>query len=349
MLCLLGYIEKFNQNFFSRLILLFLGTILIFIIGTRYASVDYFGYLEVFNRTDFSKFGLPFFESTGRDLQTTGNEFVFASITSLFKLFNIEEVWWFTTIAAISISLKFWFYQKHSAYLWLTVFLFISFAFFKEVSQIRNMLALAFILFAMQFASERKPFKFISAVIVAFGMQAFALSMLPLYFIGLAAKHRVIYYGLFVLALVSGIFVALGIHLTRFFLFIHPAIGSKLAGYLHLGGYELGGLYYFLLLGVLIVFFVGMFFRQESKFYVFSSYAFIGFIGYVVFGDAGALGNRFLDTYFFGSIPIIAAQMIKEADRGLKPPLYLYWIMFGTVIYFSKMQSQFPYKNLLFM
>lgn len=343
----MSYFKSFNSSRFSSFLVLYVFILLVLVIGPRYASVDYFGYLQVFNRVDFSRFGFPFYGAESGDSQTTGNEFLFATLTSIFKLFDVEPVWWFTTIAALSVGIKLKFYKKHATYLWLTVFLYICFTFGKELAQIRNAFAIGILLFSMQFAIEKKPYKFVATVLMASGVQVFALVMLPLYWLGRAGERKAIFLGLFIIALSSGLLASLGLSITRLFFFIHPAIAAKLSGYLASGGYQLGGLYYFLLLGVLLIFTVGVLKRQREDYYVFSSFCFVGLAGYAIFGEAGALGNRFLDTFLFGTIPLIASLMVNGVSKPYKSLSFLYWLAFGTVIYFAKMSSQAPYQNLL--
>lgn len=343
---LLGYSRGFNQAPGTRALLIVLCLLTIVVVGTRYESVDYYAYLEIYNRLDFKNFNFPLYSSPAD--QTTGNEFIFATLTTVFKFLGIEPVWWFLTIAACSITLKILFLKRNARYLWLALFMYISFSFFKELSQIRNALAISFLLFSMQYAIERRPYKFALMVFVASGIQIFALSMLPLYILGRADKKGAGFIFLFMLCLVSIVLSEFGSHLVRVFYFIHPLIASKLNGYLSSGGYELGGLYYFLLLGVFIVFLNGFFIKQPREYYVFSSFSFVGFIGYVMFGDAGELGNRFLDTYLFATLPIIASLMLEFGSRNLKLILYPYWMIFGFTIFIAKMQSAFVYQSVLF-
>jgi hypothetical protein len=71
-----------NHKKISVLIFYCVGFFLIFFVGFRYESVDYYGYFNIWKKVNFELFGFPFFKAPGG---TTGNEFVFATAISFFK------------------------------------------------------------------------------------------------------------------------------------------------------------------------------------------------------------------------------------------------------------------------
>lgn len=344
-----GYKKSFNLNRLTSFLIVCVFFILVFIIGARYDSVDYFGYLSVFNRVDFSGFGFPFYNLDEGMLQTTGNEFLFATLTSFFRLFDIDPVWWFSTIAALSLGVRIIFYRKNAEYFWIAFFLYICFAFGKEISQIRNALAIGILLFAMNYTFLRKPWRFVIFSLIASGIHIFSLAILPMYYLGRAGKYKVIYILMFVFTIFSGLMASLGLSITKLFFFIHPAVASKLSGYLSSGGYQLGGLFYANLFTSFLIFAVGFLWKQREEYYVFASFSFVGLAGYAIFGEAGELGNRFLDTFAFSVFPLLASFMLNDSPKSSKSYLFFYWLAFGTIIYFAKMSSQAPYQNLLWM
>src|SRR5690554_3682370 len=86
---------------------------LLFIVGFRYASVDYFGYEELFKEASFAYFSFPFFTT---HIGTTGMEIVWASLSSLFNFIGLTFPVWVFFVAFLSITIKFYFFKKFTPY-----------------------------------------------------------------------------------------------------------------------------------------------------------------------------------------------------------------------------------------
>lgn len=186
----------------------FVITVAIFvtIIGLRYASVDYFTYRGVYELLSFANFGIPFFNHT---VGTSGNEFVFSSIGSFLQVFNLPFTAFSLSIALLSVLIRFSVFRQLSPYFFLSVLFYLSTLFFKDLGQVRNALASAVLLLAVKPIYHRRLLPFLGIVIVAFGIQAFAIIALPLYFLFPLLRNRALVHGVLLFSL--GIAISGGI------------------------------------------------------------------------------------------------------------------------------------------
>lgn len=164
-----------------------LALVLLFINGFKYASVDYFGYLDLFNDTSFKDIKFPFYTT---NYGTTGMEFIWASFSSLFKWMGLPFEAWVFFIAVLSMSIKFYFYTKYLKFPLIAFVAYLSLLFAIDLGQLRNGLAGAVLLFAIQPVLKRQFFRFLIVVFIAANIQVIAWVAFPLYFFFWQFKKR---------------------------------------------------------------------------------------------------------------------------------------------------------------
>ena len=99
-LLFMSIIDLSNRAYIIRFALLAYGYIaLLFIIGFKYASIDYFGYQEIYYKTSFNDFSYPFYKSS---MGTTGMEFLWATFSSFFRYISVPFEGWVFFVALVS-------------------------------------------------------------------------------------------------------------------------------------------------------------------------------------------------------------------------------------------------------
>lgn len=93
---------------------------LLLFVGFRYGAVDYFSYLTLYEITSFSNVGFPFYQLT----ETSGREFVWVTLSSLFKYFGVSAEVWLFFIAALSLSIKFLYFKRVTNFYVVSLFIY---------------------------------------------------------------------------------------------------------------------------------------------------------------------------------------------------------------------------------
>ena len=329
---------KTNASLFAYFFF-FVSTV--FIVGTRYASVDYFAYIEVYERVDFTYIGFPFYSAPGG---TTGNEFLFATVTSAFRYLDLDPATWFMFIAFSSIFIKFYVYAKYSSQVWLAVYLFIALMLFKELGQIRNALASSFVLLSVIFAVKRRPLFYLACFSAAFLVQAFSIVALPLYVL---INNRVKPVRLLKLALVIALMSPLvgGIthHIITLLTGQSGAMISRLMSYYSQDEpYGLGGLgILYLTVGLIALIFSNRFVHDR---YLFA----YGLSAYFLFSDVATIGMRASDMFVINSLPMILCLMTSKFFGYQRFIPYFFAVAFGALYFVFSLGFPEPYQSILF-
>lgn len=169
--------KYFNSKTKDTGINLFLGLLILFV-GLRYDSVDYLLYSKIFEHQSFQNFAFPFY-SDGLGAK----EFLFSSLISSFKLFNLNFQVFVFIFALISIYIKFFFIKKYSPYVILSLLIYFAFLFAKDMGQFRNAMIAAIFLMAIIPLVKRKFLVYFIIIALSSGIHSFSLVAIPLYFI----------------------------------------------------------------------------------------------------------------------------------------------------------------------
>jgi len=168
--------KKYSQINYVLWVTIFI--VIVLFVGLRFNSVDYFSYYELYHRQGFFHFGFPFYTGAG---QTTGNEFLFASLVSLFRYFNASFYYFVFFFAFVSLSVKFYVFFKYSKYFFLSFFIYFCLLISKDLGQIRLAATFGFIGLAAISSEKREFWKFVFYIFIAAAIQAASVIFIPLY------------------------------------------------------------------------------------------------------------------------------------------------------------------------
>ena len=138
-----------------------------------------------------------------------GNDILYFLFSYLLLLFGASDQIFLFANAAVTTSIMMYFLWKYSKNDYICVLTFLSlgcYLFF--FTALRQSLALAICCYASMFIVEKKPIRFIIAVIVAAGFHSSALAFLPAYLVVQYFRRRNIYYSIAFL-LVGSVFASL--------------------------------------------------------------------------------------------------------------------------------------------
>ena len=322
---------------------------LVLFVGLRYESVDYAGYQVIWDRVSFQSFGLPFFSAPGG---TTGNEFLFASILSAYKAIGLPFEVFLFSVALASLAIKFHFFRRYSPYFLICVVLYLSIGFFKDLGQIRNALAAAILLFSIEPILRRQPVRFLLVVLAAFGVQAFALVALPLYWLYPILRNRVFLTVCLVLAFtISTLGGTMGI---IFYLldFLPSRMFSKILGYYYSEGNI--ALYYhplnltFFLFALLFVWFSPALTRHLHAAPVLVLFHVYSTVIYFLSFDFSPIAGRIFELLSFNSVIILSTQFALLLPKDLRLLYFLSLILYSALLFSSGVSGAAPYQNILF-
>jgi hypothetical protein len=338
----------------SLFIFCYLYLFFLFFVGFRYASIDYFGYLAIFEATNFNEFSFPLFTTS---VGTSGNEFIYASISSLFKILGLSFYNFMFFVAFLSVSIKFYYFKKFTPYFLLSIVIYISMGFIKDMSQIRNGLSGAILLLGVQPIVKREFAKFFLVVILAFGVQVFALIALPLYWL-YAIFQRARFFVVAVLAILSVVSVMGGVSeliLNKIDImpFVPSAVIRKLEGYSdnstgRIGFFTITGFSY-ICISLLFVFFKEKIFGKSNKLFFFGVMHTYGVFLFLLFTGIDTVTSRSLDLFSSTSLPFLMLTPLYFFHGVQRIVLVYVIIVFCALKLYSGTDTFAPYQNILFL
>ena len=195
LILLISIIVKKTDKFTA--LFLFLG--LLFFIGLRYASVDYFGYQWIYENIKEHGLFAGFNKELGFSLlnlieqKTTGSFFVFIFLFSF-----------------ISLYIKYSALKKITPLITLSFFVYLSTTlFWKDMGQIRNAFASGVMLYAVYYNFNKKPIKFVLSIVLAFSVHSAAIIGFIIYYIN-KLKNKELMYSILVISFLIGAVGGLG-------------------------------------------------------------------------------------------------------------------------------------------
>ncbi len=323
----------------------------IILTGFRYDSIDYFGYQEIYARTNFTDFSFPFFNAYGG---TTGNEFIYALVTSIFKSIGLNFEFFVFFIAALSVTIKFYIFKKYSQLFLLSLLIYISFFWTKDLGQMRNGLAAAFILLSIVFIYRQKPVKFYLTILLAAGVQVFAILALPLYAIHNSRYKQSIIIGGLVLSLVltqTGGLASFAVSLLEPF---SSPLTSKVLGYYTrqheisiVNPFGMGNILRFTIILGIFIFLKDQLKRNpftDASLTVFS----YGVILYTLLFSVSTFAHRSTEAFSLLTLAILLPFVVHSMPKHLKIPTLLLSVTYCLYFMHNSFLQNEPYKTIFF-
>ena len=321
-------------------------------IGFRYDSVDYYSYVSIYYSHSFHYFSFPFFNTAPG---TTGNEIVFATVAAALNLLNFDVVVFFVIIATASTCIKFLIFYKYSPYFFLSVVVYLAFIFVKDLGQIRNALAASLFLLALHYASIKNLKLYLMVLFVAFGIQAYALIALPIYWIVNMRSNRLVILALLLTAYPAAIASPFIITLLLDILPSFPygdIFASRIRGY-YLGEREAGNFFSPLVfLNICFGFLsASLFYRRLSEqepFYVacLTSYV-VGLFLYLAFHAVPEMSDRSLELLSWLPLAILLPAVMSFLRFSMRAVLWAPVHIFLVGFILIRINTAGEYQNVL--
>lgn len=326
---------------------------LIFLAGFRFESIDYFSYQDLFNDTNLTDFSIPFFTTS---LGTTGMEFIWASFSSLFKNMGLSFEVWLFFVAFISISIKFYHFKKWTPYFLFALVLYLSLWFSKDMGQIRNGLAAAILLLSVKPLVERNFWHFALIVFLAFGIQAYAIIALPLYWFYSICKKQPLFIaigliGLSVLSLMGGV-ADLVLQVAQNISYVPAGIVHKLEGYTVRSTSRITFLTYtgvvYLIFAFSILYFQRYILKLPKHFYALSVFHIYSMYLFLFFTGIDTITSRSLNLFSSSALCIVLLIPFYFMRSYSKVIYALFIILFSVLSFYKGIGDLYPYQSILF-
>lgn len=326
-------------------IFLIIFFIFFMVVALRTSGIDYESYIYIYNMQSFEYFSFPLYNGIG---DTTGNEFIFATLILIFKSLNLSFQSFLIFIGVLSLGIKFYFIKKYSDFIVLSCLLYFATLFVKDIGQIRHGLAIAIILFAILPLVKRQAIYYFLVVILASLVQVFSIVALPLYFLYPYLKNKKIAY-LFILTSLM-VYVSGGIFdsfmpLTKLFTL---SIEQKVYGYYENNELDILYLNVFNISMLVFSLFLIYFKEKISKNNLFfeglivSNIYAISF--YFFFADLGIIAGRIFELLGLYAVIFIMPTFIKILKPKIIPIIII--LIFSSLLSY-KIYFQIEYSSLL--
>ncbi|WP_281228045.1 EpsG family protein [Flavobacterium aquiphilum] len=161
-----------NYKLDYYLFFFFINCVLIIVAGFRSVGFDYDSYMDIYKEVRISNF------------IENGIELGFAFLITLFNLMHFPFFGFTVFIALVSITLKYIYFNKYSPYSFISLLVYFSITYLiSDMGQMRNGLAFAVALWALDDLFEEKYKFFFLKVFVAFLIHSSAIIVFPVYFL----------------------------------------------------------------------------------------------------------------------------------------------------------------------
>ena len=349
LICLLPFDKQTNlKPNFKNLIILTFFSFLLFFIGFRYESVDYGGYKIIFDSISFESINFPQFKNIADNISI---EFIFGFLISIFKELNFSFYSFIFIFSLISLSIKFFFIKKYSPYFFLSSLLFFAFLIGKDMGQIRNAMIAGILLFAIFPLIKRNFLIYISIVLIASGIQIFALIALPIYWLyPYLTNKKIVFYVLllsFVIFLLGGIFH----YLAPLSSFLGTHIHDKITIYINSrGAIPLNINTLSLIFFALLFTFIKEYYIEKKSFYVglFTFYIYSVSI-FLICSDLSIISSRIIDSLGSMALIILIPFLINKIESTkIKIIAYGLIVCFCIMRFIPMVKSMENYQNIFF-
>lgn len=349
LICLLPFDKQTNlKPNFKNLIILTFFSFLVFFIGFRYESVDYSNYKIIFDSISFESINFPQFKNITENISI---EFIFGFFISIVKELNLSFYSFIFIFSLISLSIKFFFIKKYSPYFFLSSLLFFAFLIGKDMGQIRNAMIAGILLFAIFPLIKRNSLIYISIVLIAAGIQIFALIALPIYWIyPYLTNRKIVLYTLlfsFTIFLLGGIFH----YLAPLSSFLGTYIHDKITIYINSrGAIPLNINTLSLIFFALIFTFIKEYYIEKKSFYegLFTYYIYSVSI-FLICSDLSIISSRIIDSLGSMALIILIPFLINKIESTkIKIIAYGLIVCFCIMRFIPMVKSMENYQNIFF-
>ena len=193
-------IKKSRRNDIIFLCIASFGLILFSSLRGDSVGVDYTPYANYFNKVGTEGWAYLISPKNGYRF-----EFGFCLLNYLVSRFTLDPRIYMLVISMIAILLTSLLLYRHCSIPWLGMYVFVSFGFFSNsLNFLRQAIAIAIYLFAIEFIKKKQFLPYLLLVIAAFSFHKVMLVMIPVYFIAhipVNWKSLVVYLGLMALVL----------------------------------------------------------------------------------------------------------------------------------------------------
>ncbi|WP_144775906.1 EpsG family protein [Marinobacter maritimus] len=323
--------------------------VLYLVIGFRVDSIDYVSYKSIFEKVNFSQFSIPIFNSNEG---SSGREFLFASSVSLFKLLNLSFESFIAFIAFLSVFIKFNIFWRNSPYFWLSVLIYLSFSYFKDLGQIRSALSATILVFSFNQIVSRKFHYYIIYVIIAAGIQIFLIFAVILYvfhwYFHRYLKLFLLFFSLFLPDLIFYIYE----YSADFIRALNPFIFYKINGYMavqqDINVFGLGNIFRVSVVAAMIFMGGWLNFSKSSIVSVSLSSVSLGLIFYNCFSFIPAVAERSIDVFVFLPACLLFPIFVSKMAGGVqKQIVFMLVVLYCLAFFIGGVSSAGEYRNLL--
>lgn len=340
------YFDK-NMGNIKLFYILFLCISIILIIGMRFASTDYFSYLEIYNdinsinNFNFFMYDLPSISDV---------EIGFAILVLIEKaLFGHYFIFVFI-FALISNSINFYAFKRLSPYFIITIIVFLGNTFFwKELGQMRNAMSMGLILLSLIFVNEQKFYKFIVTILVAITFHFSSVVAFPLYFIRYFSKKSILFISV-IISIVISYLGGLGSLLLKLSLVIGLDNSNRIVRYATSKYSEgisfFGGTYIVYLLPALlfICYFDQLIFKWKYNKILIPTYIY-GTTLMFIFIDYGIVSLRIKDLIIVPTIAVVLPTFILLFNK--KQKIIAHFIIIIYSLMWFVLANPEPYETIL--
>lgn len=337
------------RGFPSKKTYFFLCLLITVIVAFRYASVDYFSYLRIYDGvSDLSKIGFFIYELN----LSTPVESGFAVFILIEKLLFGHYFFFVVLFSFFSLFIKFSAFKKLSPYLLLSLLLYLSDEYFwKDLGQIRNSMASGIILWAFYHAYSSRFWHFFALVIVAMLFHSAAIIALPFYFIRWFKSPFFLFLALIFSILIVALFGGVGKFIPEIAMFLGFDENARVVKYAQTqyvtGISPFGGTFFLqLLVCLLLIFFYG---RLSKKWvyneflipvYVYSSCLFFLLLDY------GIIGGRIREMLAIPVTCVVIPSFILLFRGYSRIVPYAAIASYCIIWFYLMMRDRAPYQSI---
>ena len=351
MLAFISIDSKINRH--SSLMFYPILALLMFFGGFQYGIDDYLTYQWLYEHALDFELMIPAAVLPG----TSTMEVLYIFLSQIARYFSIPYPVFFFFLTILTIGIKLTLIKRYSPILFLSVFLYISLIFLKDITQMRGSIATSLIFISYIFAVKRQFFLFFIFVILATGFHTLAIVALPIYFLTNAKTPKAMVLSLLVI-LPASFYITFTYELlniakqlsAQFPVFGHVA--GKLVGYL--SSKEIKELK----IGFGILFLIFIFLCGALNFKNLSPYQkactaslWLGIVGFLMFRNFSVLAYRFLETYATFSLAFVVPGIMSLVGKELKIFFWALLLSYAAFFTYSPIYTQTipAYQNILFL
>lgn len=344
----LSLIEFFLHSQIERwnlIIMFFVGIFIVLFAGLREIGYDYSRYNEFYSFLSFNN----------RSEYLV--EFGFTALIVFFRFLGAPFFLFLSLVALFCVSSSFNFFKKLSPLPLLSIFIFFPITFMiSDMGQIRNGIALAFVMWAYVDLFQNKEKLFFSKALIACLFHNSAIIVIPIYLIiKYFKKPSTLLLSVLFIILISFMFIDIRDYLIRYIQYFPSTFQDKIIFYTHsdLYGEKLG--FNISLISRIIILVILYLFRDtgEEKFPFYTmllKFYFAGVVIYILFNSIAEFAIRFSNYFKMLEYLILPMFIIMTKNKVIKIFIYIFiflyvgWSLYKLLIDPELSSAFLPYK-----